>query len=129
SALLLAGVMTLASAETPQAPRRTVYLDHVALEEMKKSNPERYAQVRSVMATASELCGANAGKLWSAANVTSAGCSGVLLKMSFPPKREIGFQIDDTWYIALVTVKDKPALFNPVPGQLIPVDQLGHDAK
>ena len=134
SALVLASV-TVASAETPLQPsavvigapvtiKHTVYLDHVILEEMKKSDPERYARVREVMATASEACGNNAGRLWSIVNVPApAGCSGMFLKPSFPPKREIGFQIDDTWYIALVTVREMPALRTPKPDKVVPVIQ------
>jgi hypothetical protein len=138
SALLLAGIVTVASAQMPPVPsgvvmgaagaprpttvKRTVYLNHVVLEELKKSNLERYARVRAVMGAASELCGANAGRQWAVANGQSTSCSGMTLKMSFPAKREIGFLVDDTWYIALVTVRDKPALRAAEPGKLIPLD-------
>jgi len=120
SALLLAGFVTVASAESP---KRTVYLDHVVLEDLKKSNPERYAKVHSVMAAASELCKPNAGRLWAAANAP-ASCSSLFLKTSYPPKREIGFQIDDTWYVANVIVRDGPVLQKAEPGQVIPAGTL-----
>jgi hypothetical protein len=55
-------------------------------------------------------------------NLPQGNCSGMLLKTSFPPKREIGFSIDDTWYIALVTVKDAPALQTAPPGKVVPAD-------
>jgi len=57
------------------------------LEDLKKSNPSRYAQVRSVMAAASDMCAPNAGRQWTIANVESANCSSMLLKTSYPPKR------------------------------------------
>ena len=126
AAVLLTGIAGAAAATDAPRPtgiKRTVYLDHLALQEMKKSNPDRYAQVRKVMASASELCAPNAARQWSVANVSAASCSGAFLKMSFPPKREIGFQIDDTWYVALVTLYDKPALRAAEPGRVIPVEQ------
>ena len=119
----LAGAASATDAPRPAGIKRTVYLDHLALEEMKKSNPARYAKVREVMASASELCGLNAARQWSVANVSAASCSGAFLRTSFPPKREIGFQIDDTWYVALVTVKDKPALVVAEPDRVIPLEQ------
>jgi len=138
SALLLAGIGTVASAETPtlnavvigtgaqwamrpDGIKRTVYLDRVVLEDLKKSSPARYAQVRSVMAAASEICAPNAGRQWAIANVESASCFGMVLKTSYPPKREIGFQIDDTWYVALVTVRDAPARLVAAPDKLVPL--------
>jgi hypothetical protein len=137
SAVLAACVLTVASAETP-APdgvvvgagdavrpagiKRRVYLDHLVLQEMQKSDPARYAQVRSIRATATEICGSNAGRQWSVANVSSARCSSMFLKTSYPPKREIGFQIEDTWYIALVTVRDKPVLLIGGPDRVVPVE-------
>ena len=46
------------------------------------------------------------GRRW-----TSAGsCSGAFLRTSFPPKREISFQLDETLYVALVTITDAPAI-------------------
>ena len=139
SVLMLAGVVTVASAEPPAVPtgvvvgvggvpraaaiQRTVYLDHVVLEELKKSNPQRYAQVRAVMASASELCRPNAARQWHVANVDSASCSSMVLKTSYPPKREIGFQIDDTWYVAHIVVRDLPPLRIGAPDNLIPLDQ------
>ena len=139
SALLLWGVVTVASAEAPVVPsgtviwndgaqrpttvKRTVYLDRVMLEELKKSNPGRYALVRQVMAAAGDFCGASAARQWTIANVQTASCSGALLKTSFPPKREIGFQVEDTWYVALVTVRDKPAKLIAAPDTVVPLNQ------
>jgi hypothetical protein len=122
SALMLVAAVTVASAETPI--KRTVYLDHLVLEELKTSNPERYAQVRNVMASASELCRPNAARQWQVANVSGVSCSSMLLKTSFPPKRSIGFQIEDTWYVANVIVRDLPALQIAPPDKLIPAQQI-----
>ena len=144
SVAMVAGFTAIASAETPVTPspaqpghvavthqpgaritsiKRTVYLDHVVLEELKKSNPEHYAQAQRVMAAASELCAPNRARLWQAMSVSNGDCSGMVLKTSYPPKRQIGFQIDDTQYIALVTVTDAPALLVPPPDKVIPVSK------
>ncbi|MEJ0037226.1 MAG: hypothetical protein WDO68_14300 [Gammaproteobacteria bacterium] len=52
SALPLAGYVTVASAQAPlrfEAIKRTVYLDTPVLEDLQKSNPQRYAQVRRII--------------------------------------------------------------------------------
>jgi hypothetical protein len=116
-AILLTGAVTVASAEPP---KRTVYLDHVVLEELKKSKPADYAQATKIMAAASELCAPNAARTWQAMQVEGGSCDGMVLKMSYPPKRQIGFQIGDTRYIANVIVKDAPALLKAEPGKVIP---------
>ena len=126
SALLLAGIVTVASAETPEPAKtvkRTVYLDSVVLEDLKKSNPARYARVQSVMASASEMCKPNAARTWALANAPAADCSALVLRTSYPPKRQITFYVDDTRYIANVIVRDAPALEKAEPGLVIPLGQ------
>ncbi len=133
SVVSLAGLTAAASAETPVTPslavpppgvvvgygsartrplaiKRTVYLDHLVLEELKQSNPDHYARIQKVMAASSELCAPSGARLWQAIGISNGSCSAMTLKMSNPPKRDIGFLIDDTWYVALVTVKDLPTL-------------------
>ena len=127
SALLLAGIVTVASAAAPIT--RTVYLDSVVLEDLKKSNPDRYAQVQRVMASASEMCKPNAARTWAlanplanpSANAPSADCSALVLRTSYPPKRQITFVVDDTVYVANVIVRDAPALVKAEPGKVIPL--------
>lgn len=121
SALLLAGFLTVAAAETPPV-QRTVYLDSVVLEDIKTSNPEHYAQIQRVMASASQMCKPNAARGWALASTRSASdCSTMVLKTSYPPKRQISFQIENTRYIANVIVRDAPALVKAEPGALIPL--------
>lgn len=119
SALLLAGIVTAASAAT--TPLRIVYLDSVVLEDLKKSNPDRYAQVQRVMASASEMCKPNAARTWALVKARPAGCSSMVLKTSYPPKRQISFAVDDTLYIANVIVRDAPALVKAEPGKVLPL--------
>jgi hypothetical protein len=120
SALLLVGAATAALAD---APKRTVYLDSVVLEEIKNSNPDRYARIRGVMAKASEMCKPNAARLWPTPTAATPDCSSMVLKTSYPPKRQIVFSIDDTLYITNVVVLDAPALVKAEPGQVIPLGQ------
>lgn len=120
SALLLVGTATAALAD---APKRTVYLDSVVLEEIKKSNPDRYARIRSVMASASEMCKPNAARFWITPTAAAPDCSSMVLKTSYPPKRQISFSIDDTVYVTNVVVRDAPALVNAEPGKVIPLEQ------
>ena len=119
SALLLAGTATAALAEEP---KRFVYLDSVLLQQIEKSDPDRYAKIRSVMAKASELCKPNAAREWRVKDA-QADCSDMFLKTSYPPKRQIYFSIDDTTYTTLVTVLDAPALVKAEPGKVIPLEQ------
>lgn len=119
SAVLLVGAATAALAD---APKRTVYLDSVVLEEIKNSNPERYARIRGVMASASEMCKPNAARTWALANAPAADCSNLVLKTSYPPKRQIVFAIDDTTYVAHVIVQDAPALVQAEPGKVLPLE-------
>ena len=124
SAVLLVGAAGATLADAP----KTVYLDSVVLEEIKSSNPQRYAQIRGVMASASEMCKPNAARTWALANsfssgkTSSADCSSLVLKTSYPPKRQISFAIDDTTYIAHVVVRDAPALANAEPGKVVPLE-------
>ena len=126
SALLLAGIVTVASAETPTQPtrtfKRTVYLDNVVLEALKKSDPDRYAQVRKALASASESCQPNAARQWRISDSQPASCSEMILRTSYPPKRQIALPIGDTLYIALVTVRDALPLVKAEPGKVFPLD-------
>lgn len=119
SAVLLIGSATAALAD---APKRTVYLDSVVLEEIKNSNPTRYARIRDVMASASEMCKPNAARTWELVSAKPADCSTLFLKTSYPPKREISFAIDDTLYITHVVVRDAPALVKAEPGKVVPLE-------
>lgn len=110
-----------ATAALASEPTRTVYLDSVVLDQIKKSNPDRYARIRTVMTKASEMCKPNAARTWALAD-GPADCSSLILKTSYPPKRQISFAIDDTTYTALVTVLDAPALVKAEPGKVVPLD-------
>lgn len=87
-----------------------VRLDSEAdLEQLRKTNPAHYAQAMRIMAAANQLCRAQAPETvmvkFHAHNIS---CANMLLRTSNPPKRQINFQLDKTFYTALVTVTDDP---------------------
>jgi hypothetical protein len=87
-------------------PKHTVRLNNLVLEELKQANPRHYTEAQRVIAAASELCAPGSAEVWKVLRMPPGHCAGEFLKTSNPPKREISFQLDDTRYIALVTVKD-----------------------
>ena len=113
--LVVAGSSAAFAGETSVAPiiKHTVYLNHLVLEQLKQSRPDTYAEARRVMAAASELCAPGVERVVEARSpqthsVPAMSCSGVMMLTSNPPKREISFVIDDTKYVALVTMKAPP---------------------
>lgn len=89
---------------------KVVYLDGAAaLARLRATNPDHFARAQRIIAAANELCRPGPERLqlaWSGAR--DLACARTLLKTSNPPKREITFRLDDTRYIALVTVTDDP---------------------
>ena len=115
--ILLALVITTTSAlaglpafaDSTPSPK-VVYLDSAAaLEQLRTSNPAHYAKAERIMAAANVLCRPGRADL-QAAKKDAAGfsCAPMLLRTSNPPKRQITFRLDDTRYVALVTVTDDP---------------------
>ena len=84
-----------------------VYLDGPsALARLEASNPEHYARAERILASANHLCRAGAAEMqYAGADEHSFTC-GAFLKTSNPPKRQISFRLDDTRYVALVTITD-----------------------
>ena len=95
-------------------PRRTVYLDGPAdLARLHQVNPAHYARAQHILAAANRLCRPGAGQLLGAEGTRDLTCAAGLLLTSNPPKREIGFTLDDTHYIAIVTITDDPPRLIP----------------
>jgi hypothetical protein len=88
----------------------TVYLNSEAdLNWLRATNPAHYARATQIMAAANKLCRPGAPEsLLVKSNANDVSCSTMLLKTSNPPKRQIDFRLDDTRYIALVTITDNP---------------------
>lgn len=93
-------------------PREPVYLDGPSdRAQLKASNPAHYARAMRIFAAANRLCDENPARLQHAGADLRGFYCGMLLRTSNPPKWEIRFRLDDTRYVALVTVSaDRPKL-------------------
>ncbi len=111
-ALTLAGSAALSTALAADTGKKTVYLNHLGLEELRQTNPQHYARARQIMDAAAELCRPGAPKIIEIEG-SDVSCAGAFLKTSNPPKRQIGFTLGDTRYIALVTMKDAAPTLHP----------------
>lgn len=111
SIVVLAAISTAAAlademrpADPPTPP---VYLDGPSgLARLREANPDHYARVQRILAAANQLCRAGPGQLQEIAR--DLKCAGALLRTSNPPKWRITFRLDDTCYVALVTIIDDP---------------------
>ncbi|HXY97505.1 MAG TPA: hypothetical protein VEH00_11070 [Steroidobacteraceae bacterium] len=113
---ILALVCACASAAIADEAPRTVYLDGPSdLARLRQVNPAHYARAERILAAANHLCRPGPGELREAAGARDLKCAGPLLKTSNPPKWQITFTLDDTRYVALVTVTDDPP--HPVPAR------------
>lgn len=95
-------------AATAWAGDSVVHLNGAAdLEQLRHSHPGHYKQALKIIDSAKELCKPHAAAI-EHADAKEVSCSQMLLRTSNPAKREIKFQLDDTTYIALVTMTDDP---------------------
>jgi hypothetical protein len=95
-------------AATAWAADGVVHLNGPAdLEQLRHSHPGHYQQALKIIDSAKELCKPHEAEIERAA-AKDVACSQMLLRTSNPAKREIKFRLDDTTYIALVTMTDDP---------------------
>lgn len=93
---------------TAWAGDRVVHLNGPAdLAQLRQSHPGHYRQAVEIIDSAKELCKPRAAGVEHAES-KEVSCSEMLLRTSNPAKREIEFRLDDTTYIALVTMTDDP---------------------
>jgi hypothetical protein len=109
-AVAVAACVSGAWAGTTPGGGGVVYLDSPAsLAELRAANPVHYARAQKILAAANHLCRPNAGEVdYAKFDAKNIACLRSLIKTSNPPKREIHFRLDDTQYIALVTLTDDP---------------------
>lgn len=83
-----------------------------ALADLQHSNPRHYAIARKILAAASEICSATKSQVIPAKfDAQDISCARNFWLTSYPPKRQLQFTIEDTYYSALVTVRDLHAKF------------------
>jgi hypothetical protein len=97
-------------------PAKHVYLDRPgALEALEAENPAHYRQALELIRVAGKMpCRMVPKATPSKVDPADFHCAPTLLMTSFPPKRLIGFTLDDTRYIAIVTITDAGARLMPV---------------
>ena len=88
--------------------RPTVFLSGpTSLSALRKSNPNHYARAERIMAAANELCQPGPPHIdYARFDAREISCASAVFKTSNPPKKSIEFTLDDTHYIALVTLTD-----------------------
>ena len=98
------GVDALPAAPTP----KVVHLSGAsALAKLAKTNPDHAARAQRILAAATELCKPGPETVnYASFQADDIHCDGAILRTSNPAKREISFTLDDTRYLALVTVND-----------------------
>jgi len=89
-------------------PRPAVHLDSAAdLAQLRKANPDHYARAVRLLSSANSLCKPGAPKLQTT-DGRDISCE-LLLFTSNPPKRTLSFKLDNTRYVAIVTITADPA--------------------
>lgn len=80
-----------------------------SLAELRDTNFAHYLRAQKIIAAADHLCRPTAAEVEHAKfDAKDISCVVSLIRTSNPPKREISFRLDDTRYIALVTLTDDP---------------------
>jgi hypothetical protein len=94
----------------PVTIRPPVQLNSTAdLDRLRKTNPDHYARAMRLMTAANTLCKPGEPKLQNT-DGRDTSC-GMLLLTSNPPKRALSFTLDNTRYVAIVTITaDRPEL-------------------
>ena len=110
--------VSVCSAEEPTEPALLappVRLDSATdLAQLRETNPDHYARAVRLMSSANRLCRPGEPKLQNA-DGRDISCT-MLLLTSNPPKRALTFTLDNTRYVAIVTITaDRP--------RLMPADQ------
>jgi hypothetical protein len=98
-------------------PPPVVYLrGFVDLEKLRQANPNHYARAERIIAASEELCKPGPDQVYFASfDARNISCEGALLRTSNPPKREIGFTLDEVRYVALIAVNEGSARLIQVP--------------
>lgn len=107
---LAALTATFATSVVTAFPDKVVHLNDAAdLARLQATNPVHYARAQRIMAAANELCRPAPGEIsYVRFEARDISCSDMLMLTSNPPKRQIGFTLDETHYIAMVVITDTP---------------------
>jgi hypothetical protein len=119
-AAALLGSTSILAADEPAAaakPPAVVWLRGLSdLEKLKQANPNHYARAQKIMAAADQVCKPGPLAVVPAdADAKDTSCVDMMVLTSYPPKRQIGFRLDDVRYVALVVLTESSAEFQRVP--------------
>lgn len=85
-----------------------------ALEALEKSRPEHYGKVVEILRIAGDVaCETLPQMLKVQYDVAAARCSTALVLTSYPAKRHVWFQLEDTAYVSNVVLQDVRAKLHP----------------
>jgi hypothetical protein len=96
-------------------PTKRIYLDRPgALEALEAENPAHFRQALEFLRAAERTpCKMLPKVIEAKFDPADFSCAPTLLMTSFPPKRQVAFTLDDTRYLAIVTVIDAGARLMP----------------
>jgi|SRR5690606_13833536 len=106
AALLTAFLCTSAASGADRDEKSVVWLlGPEALAELEQTNPAHHERAVKIIAAAADLCRPSVSATYYVQfQEHEVSCSESLLLTSNPPKRRLSFELDDTRYVALVTV-------------------------
>lgn len=107
--------VSLCLAVAAAASPGVIYLDGpTSLAALQKANPGHYARAERIIAAAAQLCKPGALEAnYANFEAQEISCADMLLKTSNPPKKQLAFRLDDTRYLALVSIDDGGAKMLP----------------
>lgn len=118
SGMVMAGALAerATAADAPVAPKALPPVVHLYgaadLEHLRETNFNHYQRAEKIIADGNKLCRPGAPTLQLAARygADDMSCAANLLT-SYPPKKILGFRLDSTRYVALITItNDQPRL-------------------
>ena len=77
------------------------------LAQLRATNFRHYQQALKIMSAANKLCRPDAGEV-EHTDAQDVSCTQMLLRTSNPAKRDLRFRLDNTTYIAIVSLTDDP---------------------
>ena len=103
-----------AASSAPAAAQIT--LDAGTLDAIERADPARFRKLAKIIRIATETdCGSAATILKTRFEVKDARCETMLLMTSDPPKRRLSFRLDETAYVANITVRNAGGKLVPIP--------------
>ena len=113
AAILAAAILTSVVNASPV--KQTIDLGEPgALERIEAQDPERHATIVKILRTAADVsCDTLPQMLKTQYGAKNVLCPGALILTSYPAKRHLRFQLEDTEYVTNVVLKDVNGRLRP----------------